>query len=355
MSTRLRALQGEQPLIFPVVDGQAIAAIVESWTGIPARPHADRRDPHRAQSARSAWNARVVGQSHALEAVAQAIRTSRAGLTDPRRPVGVFLFVGASGVGKTETALTLAQLLYGGEQNATTINMAEFKEEHKVSLLMGSPPGYVGYGEGGVLTEAVRRRPYSVVLLDEMEKAHSGVQDVFCSVFDKGMLRDGEGRDIDFKNTVIILTSNVGTDLVAKLCADPDTGPCPRRPRRGASPGAAEGVQAGLPGAARLSVILPLDDDTMRGIARLQLDRIRRRIEEAYGAHFSYDDSLIDELLARATESEIGARAVEQIWQARFCPSWPPSVSPAWRTDSAPVQAVSVSVDSHGAIQYRVS
>src|SRR5207249_1462536 len=161
------------------------------------------------------------------EAVAQAIHTSRARLTDPRRPIGVFLFVGTSGVGKTETALTLADLLYGGEQNVTTINMAEFKEEHKVSLLMGSPPGYVGYGEGGVLTEAVRRRPYSIVLLDEMEKAHPGVQDIFYQVFDKGSLRDGEGRDIDFKNTVPLMTSNAGTDTIMKLCAHPHTRPEP--------------------------------------------------------------------------------------------------------------------------------
>ena len=183
---------------------------------------------------------RIVGQSHALEAVAQAIRTSRAGLTDPRKPIGVFLMVGTSGTGKTETALTLADLLYGGEQNLTIINMTEFKEEHKVSLLMGSPPGYVGYGEGGVLTEAVRRRPYSVILLDEMEKAHPGVQDIFFQVFDKGNMKDGEGRDIDFKNTVIIMTSNAGTDLITQLFADPETAPGCRRPGRGADAGTDE-------------------------------------------------------------------------------------------------------------------
>src|SRR6201999_1391822 len=168
---------------------------------------------------------RGVGESHALEAVAQAIQTSRAKLTAPRKPIGVFLMVGTSGVGRTETALTLADLLYGGEQNLTVINMTEFKEEHKVSLLIGSPPGYVGYGEGGILTEAVRRRPYSVLLLDEMEKAHPGVQDVFFQVFDKGHMMDGEGREMDFKNTVIIMTSNAGTDLIAKLFADPETAP----------------------------------------------------------------------------------------------------------------------------------
>ena len=224
LTQNLRSLQGEQPLIFPVVDAQAIAEIVESWTGIPAgRMQTD--EIRTVLNLRAAMERRVIGQTHAMEAMAQAVRTSRAGLADPRRPIGVFLLVGTSGVGKTETALSLAQLLYGGEQNVTTINMAEFKEEHKVSLLMGSPPGYVGYGEGGVLTEAVRRRPYSVVLLDEMEKAHPGVQDVFFSVFDKGNMKDGEGRDIDFKNTVIIMTSNDGSDLITKLFADPETAP----------------------------------------------------------------------------------------------------------------------------------
>ena len=211
------------------VDSQAIAEVVSGWTGIPVgRMVTD--EIRTVLALKERMEERIVGQSHALEAIAQRIRTSRANLTDPRRPIGVFLLVGPSGVGKTETAITLAELLYGGDQNMTVINMSEFKEEHKVSLLMGSPPGYVGYGEGGVLTEAVRRRPYSVVLLDEMEKAHPGVQDIFYQVFDKGTLRDGEGRDIDFKNTVILMTSNAGTDLIMKLCADPET--CPDAGRR---------------------------------------------------------------------------------------------------------------------------
>jgi len=221
---KLHQLQGEQPLIHPVVDGQAIAEVVEGWTGIPAG-RMQSNEIRTVLNLQQAMEQRIIGQSHALEAVAQAIRTRRAGLTDPRKPIGVFLMVGTSGTGKTETALTLADLLYGGEQNMTVINMSEFKEEHKVSLLMGSPPGYVGYGEGGVLTEAVRRRPYSVILLDEMEKAHPGVQDVFYQVFDKGMMKDGEGRDIDFKNSVIIMTSNAGTELINQLFADPETAP----------------------------------------------------------------------------------------------------------------------------------
>ena len=188
-----------------------------------------------------------MGQSHALERIAQSIRTSRANLRDPRTPIGVFLLAGTSGVGKTETAITLAELLYGGEQNMTVINMSEFKEEHKVSLLMGSPPGYVGYGEGGVLTEAVRRKPYSVVLLDEMEKAHPGVQDIFYQVFDKGTMKDGEGRDIDFKNTVILMTTNAGTEFIKSLCATP-TRARSRRFHRSRLSRIAEDLQAGLSG-----------------------------------------------------------------------------------------------------------
>ena len=218
--TALAALQGETPLIPVEVDAQAIAEVVANWTGIPVGRMVSN-EIRSVLTLEDSLRQRVVGQDHALAAVAQAIRTSRAKLTDPRKPIGVLMFVGSSGVGKTETALALAELLYGGEQNLTIINMSEFKEEHKISMLLGSPPGYVGYGEGGVLTEAVRRRPYSVVLLDELEKAHPGVQDIFYQVFDKGMLRDGEGRDIDFKNTVVIMTSNAGTDLIAKLYADP--------------------------------------------------------------------------------------------------------------------------------------
>ncbi|TSD89822.1 type VI secretion system ATPase TssH [Mycobacterium sp. KBS0706] len=349
----LAEMQGEAPLIPVEVDAQAVAEVVANWTGIPVgRMVSDEIRSILALEDR--LRERVVGQNHALEVTARAIRTARAKLTDPRKPIGVFLFLGPSGVGKTETALALADLLYGGEQNLTVINMSEFKEEHKVSLLLGSPPGYVGYGEGGVLTEAVRRRPYSVVLLDELEKAHPGVQDVFYQVFDKGMLRDGEGRDIDFKNTVIILTSNVGTDLIAKLCADPDTAPAPADLAAALRPELLKTFKPAFLG--RLSVIpfLPLDDDTMRSIARLQLERIRRRIEESYGARFSYDDSLVDELRARATENESGARAIEQILANTLLPELAAEFL-AHMADSHPVRDASVSVDSHGTIQYRVS
>jgi type VI secretion system protein VasG len=319
LSTRLRALQGEQPLIFPVVDGQAIAEIVEGWTGIPAR-RMQSDEIKTVLNLREAMERRVIGQSHAMEAVAQAIRTSRAGLTDPRRPIGVFLLVGTSGVGKTETALSLAQLLYGGEQNVTTINMSEFKEEHKVSLLMGSPPGYVGYGEGGVLTEAVRRRPYSVVLLDEMEKAHPGVQDVFFSVFDKGNMKDGEGRDIDFKNTVIIMTSNAGTDLITKLFADPETAPDAAGLAEALRPELAKYFKPAFLGRVTLVPYFPLGDAIIRQIVVMQLGRIRARVFESYRATFDWVPELVDVIAARCTESSSGARNVENILTRTLLP-----------------------------------
>ena len=319
LSTKLRALQGEQPLIFPIVDGQAVAEIVESWTGIPAgRMQSD--EIRTVLNLREAMERRVVGQSHAMSAVAKAIHTSRAGLTDPRRPIGVFLFVGTSGVGKTETALSLAQLLYGGEQNVTTINMAEFKEEHKVSLLMGSPPGYVGYGEGGVLTEAVRRRPYSVVLLDEMEKAHSGVQDVFYSVFDKGNMKDGEGRDIDFKNTVIIMTSNAGTDLITKLFADPDTAPDAAGLAEALRPELAKSFKPAFLGRVTLVPYFPLSDSVIRQIVVMQLEKIRARVRDTYRATIDWAPELVETIAARCTESSSGARNVENILTRTLLP-----------------------------------
>ena len=226
LNAELAQVQGETPLMQVCVDGQTIAEVVSGWTGIPVGKMV-KDEINTVLSLQELLEQRIIGQSHALEAISQRIRTARARLEDPRRPIGVFLLVGPSGVGKTETALALADTLYGGERNMVTINMSEYQEAHTVSGLKGSPPGYVGYGEGGVLTEAVRRRPYCVVLLDEMEKAHPDVMELFYQVFDKGVLEDAEGREIDFKNTVILLTSNVGTDTIMKLCADPETRPEP--------------------------------------------------------------------------------------------------------------------------------
>jgi len=315
----LRTLQGETPLIFPVVDGQAVAEIVESWTGIPAgRMQSD--EINTVLKLKEAMEARIVGQPHALEAVAQAIRTSRAKLTDPRKPIGVFLMVGTSGTGKTETALTLANLLYGGEQNLTTINMTEFKEEHKVSLLMGSPPGYVGYGEGGILTEAVRRRPYSVILLDEMEKAHPGVQDVFFQVFDKGNMKDGEGRDIDFKNTVLIMTSNAGTDLIDKLFADPETAPDAAGLAEALRPELMKFFKPAFLGRVTIVPYFPLSEDVIRQIVKLQLNKFAKRVKDAYKAAFDYAPELVETIAARCKESSSGARNVENILSRSLLP-----------------------------------
>jgi len=223
---KLENIQGDNPMIQVNVGSQAIAEVVANWTGIPVGKMVSDEIDSILKLADALGN-RVIGQPHALNALAENIRTSRAGLTDPRKPIGVFLMVGPSGVGKTESALALADTLYGGEHNISTINMSEFKEEHKISMLLGSPPGYVGYGEGGVLTEAVRRKPYSVLLLDEMEKAHPGVQDIFYNLFDKGTIKDGEGRDIDFRNTIIIMTSNAGEEHIRAICAQSEEIPSP--------------------------------------------------------------------------------------------------------------------------------
>ncbi len=352
-SEQLKRVQGDQPLTFPFVDGQAVAEIVESWTGIPAgRMQAD--EIRTVLNLHEAMARRVVGQEHALEAVAQAIRTSRAGLTDPRKPIGVFLMVGTSGVGKTETALTLADLLYGGEQNMTTINMTEFKEEHKVSLLMGSPPGYVGYGEGGILTEAVRRRPYSVILLDEMEKAHPGVQDVFFQVFDKGTMKDGEGRDIDFKNTVIIMTSNAGTDLIAKLFADPETAPDAAGLAEALRPELAKYFKPAFLGRVTLVPYFPLPDSIIRQIVTLQLGRIGRRVHDSFRAGFEWDTALVETIAARCTESSAGARNVEAILSRTLLPELSAEVL-AHMAEGRAVSAIKVGLTSAGAFTYNVA
>jgi type VI secretion system protein VasG len=256
---------------------------------------------------------RVIGQDHGMEMIAKRIQTSRAGLDNPNKPIGVFMLCGPSGTGKTETALALAEALYGGEQNVITINMSEFQEAHTVSTLKGAPPGYVGYGEGGILTEAVRRKPYSVVLLDEVEKAHSDVHEIFFQVFDKGVMEDGEGRSIDFKNTLILLTSNVGSDLIMNMCKDPDLMPEPegmakalREPQLGVFPAALLGRIVTIP-------YFPLSDDMIKSITRLQLDRIKHRVETGQGIDFVYDDSVVDLVVSRCTELESGGRMIDSI------------------------------------------
>jgi type VI secretion system protein VasG len=315
----LSALQGEEPLVHVCVDGAAVAAIVGAWTGIPVgRMLSD--EVSAVLSLQERMQEAVVGQSHALRAIAESIHISRANLTDPSRPIGVFLLAGTSGVGKTETAITLANLLYGGEQNMTTINMSEFKEEHKVSLLMGSPPGYVGYGEGGVLTEAVRRKPYSVVLLDEMEKAHPGVQDVFYQVFDKGTMKDGEGRDIDFKNTLILMTTNAGTELIKSLCLDPETRPDAETLAGTLHDELMKSFKPAFLG--RLTVVpyFPLTDDVLERIVRLKLNKIRRRVRESYNAAMNYDDEVVRHFVSRCNAVDTGARAIDHLLTRNVLP-----------------------------------
>lgn len=316
---QLTELQGESPLIQVNVDGQAIAEVVANWTGIPVgKMVAD--EINTVLDLTNVLGKRIIGQKHALESIAQAIRTSRAGLTDPRKPVGVFFLVGSSGVGKTETALALADLLYGGEQNITTINMSEFKEEHKVSMLLGSPPGYVGFGEGGVLTEAVRRKPYSVILLDEMEKAHSGVQDIFYNLLDKGTIKDGEGRDIDFRNTVIIMTSNAGEEHIRVMCAAGEELPEPDILLDNFRPQLLQYFKPAFLGRTTVIPYYPLSDDDLMKICKINMNRINKRIKDHYNAEFSYDEDLMLHIVARSQEVDTGARNIENILTRTMLP-----------------------------------
>ncbi|MBA5638467.1 type VI secretion system ATPase TssH [Duganella sp. LX20W] len=312
VQNQLTELQGETPLILPTVDYQAVAAVVGDWTGIPVGRMA-RNEMETVLKVADLLGQRVIGQDHAMEMIAKRIQTSRAGLDNPSKPIGVFMLAGTSGVGKTETALALAEALYGGEQNLITINMSEFQEAHTVSTLKGAPPGYVGYGEGGVLTEAVRRKPYSVVLLDEVEKAHPDVHEMFFQVFDKGFMEDGEGRFIDFKNTLIILTTNAGTDLIAGLCKDPDLMPDPegmakalREPMLKVFPPALLGRLVTIP-------YYPLSDQMLGRIVRLQLDRIKKRVEARYKIPFEYSDDVVKLVVSRCTEGESGGRMIDAI------------------------------------------
>jgi type VI secretion system protein VasG len=310
LQEKLKEFQGESPLIFPSVDANAIAGVVADWTGIPVGRMV-KNEIQQVLGLADILERRVIGQRHALELVARRIQTSRARLDNPNRPIGVFMLVGPSGTGKTETALTLTEALYGGEQNMISINMSEFQEAHTVSTLKGSPPGYVGYGEGGVLTEAVRRHPYSVVLLDEVEKAHPDVHEIFFQVFDKGWMEDAEGRYIDFKNTIILLTSNAAQDVIINMCKDPDLMP------------SAEGLEKAMrtpltkvfPDALlnRLVVVpyYPISKDVLQRIIKLNLSRVGKRILENHKVPFTYDDSVLELIGQRCTELERGARLVD--------------------------------------------
>jgi type VI secretion system protein VasG len=352
LTEELKQVQGESPLMQPVVNGQSVAEVISGWTGIPiGKMVAD--EINAVLELHQTLGERVLGQNHALEAISQRIRTARAGLTDPKRPIGVFLLVGTSGVGKTETALALADSLYGGERNLISINMSEYQEAHTVSSLKGSPPGYVGYGEGGVLTEAVRRKPYSVVLLDEVEKAHPDVMELFFQVFDKGVLEDGEGREIDFKNCIILLTSNVGTDTIMKLCADPDTKPDPEGLVEAIRPELVKAFKPALLGRMVTVPFYPISDDILRLIIRLQLGKIKNRIADNHGAQFSYDDSVIETVASRCTDVDSGARNVYNILTGTLLPEMSGEVLSRMASGEG-IKTVHVKVGENGNFAYDI-
>jgi type VI secretion system protein VasG len=308
----LSAIDAENRMIFAHVDEQVVAAVVSDWTGIPIGRMV-RDEIESVLNLPNILNRRVIGQSHGLAMIAKRIETNRAKLDNPNKPIGVFMLCGPSGVGKTETALALAEALYGGDQNVITINMSEFQEAHTVSTLKGAPPGYVGYGEGGRLTEAVRRKPYSVVLLDEIEKAHPDVHEVFFQVFDKGVMEDGNGRRIDFKNTLIILTSNIGTDTIVALSKDPGFAENTEALAAALRPQLLQVFPAALLGRIVTVPYFPLSPAMLTGIVRLQLDRIGRRLLENHGAAFHYDDQVVDHIVGMCNDPDSGGRIIDAI------------------------------------------
>lgn len=349
----LRTVQGESPLVQPAVDGQAVAEVVAGWTGIPVGKMVVD-EIKTVLTLHEKLEERVIGQNHALEAIAQRIRTSRAQLTDPRRPIGVFLMVGPSGVGKTESAMALADILYGGDRSMVVINMSEYKDKMNIPRLYGSAPGLVGYGEGGVLTNAVMRKPYSVVLFDEVEKADPEVHDIFYQVFDKGSLRDDRGNDVDFKNTIIMLTSNVGTDTIMKVCADPDTRPDAAGLAEALRPDLLKVFKPALLGRMVVVPYFPLTDEVIRRIIYLQLKRIGDRVREHHRASFTYDDTLVNTVAGRCKEVESGARNVDHILTGTLLPE----MSSEFLTRMAEgktIEKVNVTVDGSGKFVYQIS
>jgi type VI secretion system protein VasG len=312
LEAELKGIQGNSPLVQTEVDAQTISEVISGWTGIPTgRMLAD--EIQTVLNMEYLLGERIIGQNHALAAIAQMIQTAHAGIEDPSKPTAVLMFAGPSGVGKTETALALSELLYGGEDNLITINMSEYQEAHTVSSLKGSPPGYVGYGEGGVLTEAVRKRPYSVVLLDEVEKAHPDVMELFFQVFDKGTLEDGEGRRIDFKNTLIILTTNLGTDMIMKVCADEETRPTWQGLSEMLRPDLTKHFKPAFLGRMKVVPYYPISDSIMRLIVKLKIHKIAKRLKENRNVAFSYDEALVEHIASRCTEVDSGARNVDHI------------------------------------------
>ena len=349
LEAELATLQGERGMMRVSVDAQIVGEVISAWTGIPLGKMV-RNEIETVLTLDEHLKKRVIGQDHALSAIAQRILTSRANLDDPVKPVGVFLLIGPSGVGKTETAIALSDVLYGGERNMITINMSEFQEAHTVSTLKGSPPGYVGYGEGGVLTEAVRRRPYSVVLLDEVEKAHPDVLELFFQVFDKGRMEDGEGREIDFRNTIILLTSNAATDTFMKLCADPETMPDSQGMLQALKPELNKIFKPAFLGRLLIVPYYPVRDEALKQIIRLKLGKIQRRLMETHKIALEYDDILLNEVAGRCTEVESGARNVDNILSNTMLPDLSRQIL-SRIAEGAAADKVSISVKD-GALTY---
>ena len=350
LEAELAQVQGENPMMRVAVDAQIVGEVLAAWTGIPVGKML-KNEIETILTLSSHLGKRVIGQEHALDMISQRVQTSRAALDDPQKPIGVFMLIGPSGVGKTESALALADLLYGGEHNLITINMSEFQEAHTVSTLKGSPPGYVGYGEGGVLTEAVRRRPYSVVLLDEVEKAHPDVLELFYQVFDKGMMEDGEGREIDFKNTIIILTTNACTDQMMKLTADPETMPTAEGIIKAMRPELNKIFKPAFLGRMVLIPFYPIREDSLKLIIELKMSRIQKRIEENHRIKLSYDAALVDTVASRCTEVESGARNVDNILTNTLLPDMSRNLL-GKMAEGEKITAIHVGIGPDGAFVY---
>ncbi len=348
----LRTAHGDDPMVFAQVDGDAVASVVADWTGIPMGRMV-KDEVQQVLTVADSLKGRVIGQDHAMDAIAKRLQTTRAQLDNPNKPIGVFMLAGPSGVGKTETAHALAELMYGGDDSLIVINMSEFQEAHTVSTLKGAPPGYVGYGEGGVLTEAVRRRPYSVVLLDEIEKAHPDVHEMFFQVFDKGHMEDGEGRSINFTNTLILLTSNVGTDLIAASCEDPETAPLPDTLAHSLRPALLEVFPPALLGRLVVLPYYPLSKDMLGKIVQLQINKIQRRVQENHGAVFEYDPAVVQHVVERCTESASGGRMIDAILTNTMLPDLSKQIL-AKMIAEEPITRVQVGVEND-AFAYQVS
>jgi type VI secretion system protein VasG len=353
LNGELESIQNREPLVQVVVSGQTVGEVISAWTGIPVgKMLADEVETVLKLS--KLMGERVIGQDHALDAIAQRIQTSRAKLEDPNKPIGVFMLVGTSGVGKTETALALADILYGGDRNMVTINMSEYQEAHTVSALKGSPPGYVGYGEGGVLTEAVRRKPYCVVLLDEVEKAHPDVLELFFQVFDKGVLDDSEGREVNFRNCVIILTSNVGTDTIMRMNLGAAQPPKPDDVLEAIRPELNHTFKPAFIGRMAVVPYYPVKDEILKRIIELKLGKIKKRIMANHKAEFVYDSKLVDAVAARCTEVDSGARNVDNILNGTLLPEISESVLSRMASGEE-INSVKVDVDEAGKFTYAVS